>query len=179
MAKWNLDPEHTSATFEVRHMMVTWVAGRFDKIFGTLLFDPRDVGASSVEVEIDASSISTGIERRDADLRSDNYLAVEQFPKITFRSTGVQYAGLDHCQVCGDLSIHGVTKPTLLDVRFCGPAYFQDDDRRYTTYGFRATTQINREDFGIRTNLEIENGGFMVGKHLFLTINTEADLLSE
>lgn len=179
MATWNLDPDHTSATFEVRHMMVTWVAGRFDKVSGTLRFAPDDVGASSVAVEIDAASISTGIDRRDADLRSDNYLDVARYPKITFRSTGVQRAGLDHCQVQGDLSVHGVTRPVLLDVRYCGPAYFQDDDRRYTTYGFRATTQINREDFGIRTNLGIEDGGFMVGKHLFLTLNAEADLLGE
>lgn len=179
MAKWNLDQDHTSATFEVRHMMVTWVAGRFDRISGTLIFDPDDVAAASVEVEIDASSISTGIDRRDADLRSDNYLDVERFPKITFRSTGVECVALNHCQMRGDLSIHGVTKEVLLDVRYCGPAYFQDDDRRYTTYGIRATTQINREDFGIMTNLEIENGGFMVGKHLFLTVNSEADLISE
>lgn len=177
MAKWRLDPDHTSATFEVRHMMVTWVAGRFDKVSGTLQFDPNDVGASSVEVEIDASSISTGIERRDVDLRSDNYLDVARYPKITFRSTGVECAGFDHCQVRGDLSVHGVTRPVLLDVRFCGPSHFQDDDRRYTTYGFRATTQLNREEFGILTNMEIESGGFMVGKHLFLTLNTEADLL--
>ncbi|MDW7711463.1 MAG: YceI family protein [Deferrisomatales bacterium] len=179
MAKWMLDPEHTSATFEVRHMMVTWVTGRFDRITGTLLFDPTDVGASSVAVEIDASSISTGVDRRDEDLRSDNYLDVKRFPAITFRSTGVESAGLDHCQVHGDLTIHGVTRPVLLDVRFCGPSHFQDDDRRYTTYGFRAKTQINREDFGIRSNLEIENGGFMVGKHLFLTIDAEADLLDD
>lgn len=178
MAKWKLDPDHTSAAFEVRHMMVTWVAGRFDRVSGTLLFDPEDVEASSVDVEIDASSVSTGIDRRDADLRSDNYLDVERYPVITFRSTKVERAGLDHCQVRGDLSVHGVTKPVLLDVRYSGPAYFQDDDRRDTTYGFRATTQINREDFGIRTNLEIENG-FMVGKHLFLTINVEADLLDD
>lgn len=179
MAKWNLDPEHTSATFEVRHMMVTWVSGRFDRISGTLLFDAGDVGASSLEVEIDAASISTGVERRDDDLRSSNYLDVERFPKITFRSTGVECGGLDHCLVHGDLSVHGVTRMVLLDVRYCGPACFQDDDRLYTTYGFRATTQLNREDFGMRTNLEIENGGFMVGKHLLLTLNAEADLLGD
>jgi polyisoprenoid-binding protein YceI len=179
MKKWNLDPDHTAASFEVRHMMVTWVAGRFDKASGTLWFDPDDIGASSVEVEIDASSISTGIDRRDEDLRSERYLDVERYPKITFHSTGVECAGLDHCQVHGDLTIHGVTRPVLLDVRYAGPSYFQDDDRRYTTYGFRATTQINREDFGMQTNLEIENGGFMVGKHLLLTINSEADLIGD
>jgi len=179
MAKWNLDPEHTFAVFEVRHMMVTWVTGRFDKVSGALSFDPMNVGNSSVEVEIDAASISTGHERRDKDLRSANYLDVARFPKITFKSTGVECAGLDHCKVHGDLFIHGVTRRVTLDARYCGPAYFQDDDRRYTTYGFRATTEINREDFGLLTNMEIENGGFMVGKHFAITLSSEADLLDD
>ncbi len=176
MAQWNLDPDHSFVLFEVRHMMVTWVTGRFDKIAGMLVFDPLNLEASSVEVEIDASSISTAHKQRDDDLRSANYLDVERFPKITFKSNGVESAGLDHCKVHGDLSIHGVTKPTTLDVRFAGPAYFQDDDRRYTTFGFRATTEVNREDFGMMKKMDIENGGFMVGKHFFLTIDVEADL---
>jgi len=179
MLRWNLDPDHSAAVFEVRHMMVTWVTGRFSKISGTLSFDSQKVTESSVEVEIDAASISTGHDRRDKDLRSANYLDVERFPKITFRSTNVEAVALNHCKVHGDLFIHGVTRPATLDVRYAGPSYFQDDDRRYTTFGFRATTEVNRENFGMLTNLELENGGFMVGKHLFITIDTEADLIGE
>ncbi len=177
MDRWNLDPDHSAAVFEVRHMMVTWVTGRFTGISGTLFFDPLHLAESSVEVEIDASTISTGHAARDEDLKSANYLDVEHFPKITFQSTSVEVAGLDHCKVHGDLSIHGVTLPSVLDVRYAGPAYFQDDDRRYKTFGFRATTEINREHFGLRKYLPIEEGGFMVGKHLFITIDTEADLI--
>jgi polyisoprenoid-binding protein YceI len=81
--------------------------------------------------------------------------------------------------VHGDLTIHGVTRQATLDARYAGPSGFRDDDRHYTTFGFRATAEVNREDFGILTNLEIDDGGFMVGKHLFITLNTEADLLDE
>ena len=179
MAKWNLDPNHSSAIFEVRHMMVTWITGRFNKLSGTLQFDPSHVAQSSVDVEIDASSICTGHDGRDEDLRSVNYLDVERFPKISFKSKRVEPAGLDHCKVQGDLFIHGVTRPVSLDVRYAGPSHYRGDARSLTTFGFRATTEINREDFGITTNNEIENGGFMVGKHLLITLTSEADLVDE
>lgn len=179
MAKWRLDPEHTVAVFEVRHMMVTWVNGRFTRVSGTLRFDPTDAARSFVEVEIDAASLFTGVERRDNHLKSPDFLDVERFPAITFRSTGVEVAGLGHCKVHGALSIHGVTRPATLDVRYAGPSAFDDDDRRYTTYGFRATTEINREDFGMAWNMELERNGFMVGKHVGITLDAEADLEEE
>ena len=165
MSRFNLDPDHTAAGFSVRHMMVTWVIGQFSRVKGTLFFDPANVAASSVEAEIDVTSLSTGVDRRDKDLLSPNYLDAEKFPTIAFRSTGVEYAGIDHCVVHGLLTIKDVTRPVMLDVSFAGPSGFQDDDRYYTTYGIQAKTMINREDFGITTNMEIEKGGFMVGKH--------------
>jgi polyisoprenoid-binding protein YceI len=179
MAKWNLDPNHSSAVFEVRHMMVTWIIGRFNKVSGTLQFDPSEVAKSSVDVEIDASSICTGNDQRDDDLRSANYLDVQQFPKITFRSKYVETAGLDHCKVDGDLFIHGVTRPVGLDVRYAGPSHHNYGPRYLTVFGFRATTEINREDFGITANREIENGGLLVGKRLFITLTSEANLADE
>ena len=179
MDKFVLDPDHTAAEFTVRHMMVTWVRGQFAGVRGSFTFDPNDVVGSSVEAEIDVASIFTGVQKRDDDLRSPNYFDAEKYPKILFRSTRVELAGVDHCLVHGDLTIKDVTRPVLLDVSFAGPSHFQDDDRLYTTYGFRAETLINREDFGLTTNLELENGGFMVGKHAYLTINAEADLVEE
>ncbi len=179
MAKFNLDPDHTAAEFLARHMMVTWVRGLFSKVKGTLYFYPDNVAASSVEAEIDVASIHTGVERRDNDLRSPNYFEVDKYPTITFKSTGVEVAGLDHCLVHGNLTIKDITRPVTLDVYFAGPSHFQDEGRFYTTYGFQARTMINREDFGLMTNLEIEGGGFMVGKHAYLTINSEADLIEE
>jgi polyisoprenoid-binding protein YceI len=179
MAKWNLDPNHSSAIFEVRHMMVTWIIGRFNKMSGTLQFDPFHVAKSSVDVEIDASSICTGNDQRDDDLKSANYLDAKQFPTITFRSKRTEPAGLDHCKVEGDLFIHGVTRTISLDVRYAGPSHYNNGQRRLTTFGFRATTEINREDFGITTNHEIENGGVLVGKQLFLTLTSEANLAGD
>jgi polyisoprenoid-binding protein YceI len=179
MPRFNLDPDHTSAEFNVRHMMVTWVAGQFSRVRGELRFDPLDVAASSVEAEIEVASLRTGVERRDKDLLSPNYFEVDRYPTIAFRSTRVEVEGFNDCLVYGELTIKGVTRPVTLEVRFAGPARFQDDDRLYTTYGFQAKTLVNREDFGLMTNLEIENRGFMVGKHAHLTINAEADLIEE
>jgi polyisoprenoid-binding protein YceI len=177
MAKFNLDPDHTAAEFTIRHMMVTWVSGHFSRVSGTLYFDPLKLSESSVETEIDVATICTGVEKRDHDLRSSNYFDAEKHPKITFKSGRVECAGMDHCLVHGDLTVRGVTRPVTLDVRWAGPSHFQDDDRMYTTFGFQATTRVNREDFGMLTNMELEHGGFMVGKHAYLTLNAEADLV--
>jgi polyisoprenoid-binding protein YceI len=179
MAKWILDPDHTVAEFSVRHMMVTWVRGQFNKITGTLYFDPLDVAASSVEVEIDASVIHTGGDQRDNHLRSPDFLNVEKYPAITFKSAGVEPAGLDQAWVRGDLTLLGVTRPVVLDVRWAGPSRFDDEGKIYTTFGFRAETKINREDFGMVWNTEMEHGGVMVGKHVYLTLDSEADLVEE
>ncbi|HUJ89217.1 MAG TPA: YceI family protein [Syntrophorhabdales bacterium] len=179
MAKFVLDPDHTAAEFTIRHMMVTWVSGHFSKVSGTLYFDPLRIAESSVEAVIDVASICTGVEKRDEDLRSPNYFDAEKYPKITFKSARVEYAGMDHCLVHGDLTIRSVTRPATLDVRYAGPSHFQDDDRMYTTFGFQATTRVNREDFGMLTNMELEHGGFMVGKYAYLTLNAEADLVEE
>jgi polyisoprenoid-binding protein YceI len=179
MARYVFDPDHTAAQFTIRHMMVTWVQGHFSKVTGSLIFDPENVSALSVETEIDVASIYTGVGKRDADLRSPNYFDAEKYPKITFKSTGAESVAMDHFLVQGDLTVHGVTRPVTLDVRFAGPSRFQDEDRMYTTYGFRAETRVNREEYGMTANLGIENGGFMVGKHAYLTINVEADLAEE
>jgi polyisoprenoid-binding protein YceI len=135
--------------------------------------------ALSVEVEIDVASIYTGVVKRDADLRSPNYFDAEKYPKITFKSRIAECVAMDRCLVHGDLTVHGVTRPVTLEVTFAGPSRFQDEDKMYTTYGFRAETRVNREDFGMTANLNIEDGGFMVGKHAYLTINVEADLAEE
>jgi polyisoprenoid-binding protein YceI len=179
MAKWMINLNHSSAEFAVRHMMVSWVVGLVNKIQGTLIFDPHQVAASAVAIDLDASSIYTGVDQRDNHLKSPDFLHVEQYPAITFKSTRVEPAGLDHAWVHGDLTIRGVTRPVLLDVRWAGPAHFDDEGTIYTSFGFRAETRINREDFGMVFNTEMEHGGFMVGKHVYLTLNAEADLVEE
>lgn len=179
MARWNINVNHSSAAFEVRHMMVSWVNGLLGQVTGTLHFDPLDVAKAAVEVEIDTASIYTGVKQRDDHLKSADFLEVAKYPAITFKSTRVEPGGLDLALVHGDLTIRGVTRPVTLEVNWAGPAHFDDDGKIYTSFGFRAKTRINREDFGMVFNMEMEHGGFMVGRQVFITLNAEVDLLEE
>ncbi len=179
MAKWLINANHSMAEFAVRHMMVSWVPGQFNKVAGTLNFDPLDVAAASVEVEIDARVLHTGVVQRDNHLKSPDFLDVERFPAITFKSTRVEPGGLDQALVHGDLTIRGITHPVVLEVCWAGPAHFDDDGRIYTSFGFRGETRINREDFAMVFNTEMEHGGVMVGRQVYITLNAEVDLVEE
>ncbi len=178
MAKWKIDPEHASGEFTVRHMMVTPVHGQFNAVSGSVIFDPADPGAASVEVVIETKGIYTGVDRRDNHLRSADFFDVERFPTMRFKSTLIDVVCANTCKVTGDLTIHGITRPVTFHVDFLGPSRFFDDELKetFTTFGFRATASINREDFGMTWNVPIEDGGFMVGKHVDIIFNAEADL---
>jgi polyisoprenoid-binding protein YceI len=179
MAKWKIDPDHVSANFSVRHMMVTIVHGLFTKVTGAILFDPAQPAVTSVEVEVDVASIYTGVDRRDNHLRSADFFDVEKFPTMYFKSTDTEVIGMNLLKVTGDLTIHGITRPVSFDVTYLGPSRFVDDNKTYTTYGINATTRIQREDFGMTWNLDIEDGGFMVGRCVDMTFSAEADLEEE
>jgi polyisoprenoid-binding protein YceI len=179
MAKWKVDPDHVSAGFSVRHMMVTTVHGFFTKVSGVILFDLDKPAATSVELEVDAASIYTGVDRRDSHLRSADFFDIDKFPTIYFKSTSTEVVGMNLLKVTGDLTIRGITRPVLFDVTYLGPSYFVDDDKTYTTYGVNATTSMHREDFGMVWNLDIEGGGFMVGKRVDITFCAELDLEDE
>ncbi len=179
MATWNLGSDHSSATFAVRHMMITWVRGIFTKVTGTLTFDPLNVAAAAVEVEIAAASLFTGVGQRDDHLKSADFLEVEKYPAITFKSTRVEPLALDQAWVHGDLTIRGVTRPVVLDASWSGPAQFNDEGTLYTSFGFRAKTMINREDFDMVWNTAMEHGGVMVGRHVYIQVDSEADLIEE
>ena len=176
MAKWLINTSHSAAVFSVRHLMVTWVVGMFPKISGSLDFDPLDVAGSSVAVEIETASLYTGVEQRDEHLKSSDFFDAAQYPTITFKSTRVEAAGLDHAWVHGDLTLHGVTRPVMLDVHWAGPAHLEDQGVTYTTFGFQAKARLNREDFGITYNNEMGQGGVGIGRQVYLTLNCEADL---
>lgn len=178
MAKWKIDPDHAAGQFVVHHMMVTPVHGQFNSVSGSVDFDPGNPGNASVEVEIDAKAIHTGVERRDNHLKSADFFHVDHFPRMHFKSTEIDVVSLNNCRVTGDLTIHGVTRPVTFDVRFLGPSRFYDDELKqmYTTFGFHATATINREDFGMKWNVDIEDQGFMVGKYVDIIFNAEADL---
>ncbi len=174
MAKWVIDPDHSVASFSVRHMMVSNVHGQFNKISGAVQFEPFDMARSSVQAEIDASGIYTGIVKRDEHLRSPDFLDAEKYPKILFKSTKVESAGGPGFRVSGDLTIHGITRPVVLNAEHFGPVKGTEEGE--TIIGFTASTSINREDFGIMWNVALlEKGGVVVGKELQITLDIEAD----
>lgn len=166
---YQIDPAHSSANFSIRHMMVTNVRGSFKKVTGTVVYDPENPSASTVNAEIDASSINTNEDQRDTHLRSADFLHVEQFPTITFRSTKVEKTGDDEFKIQGDLTIHGVTKPVTLEVE--GPAPEGKDPWGNTRTGATAKTKIKRSDFGLTWNAALETGGILVGDDLKIELD--------
>ena len=171
MATWSIDTGHSAVHFGVRHMMFTKTRGRFTRWTGELRLDPANLSSASVEVTIDASSIDTGDAQRDAHLRSPDFLDVEKFPTLGFRSTGVEDAGEGKLRVAGELTIHGVTKPVVLDTEYAGRV---KDPWGNDRAGFAARTAIDRTDFGLRWNLPIETGGVVVGHKVEIELEVEA-----
>ena len=169
---WQIDPMHTSVEFTVRHMMISNVKGTFEKTSGTITVEGSDPTTAKIDAVIDASSINTRVERRDADLKSPDFLDVAKYPTITFKSTKVEAAGKGKWKVTGNLTLHGVAKPVVLDVESTGAPIH--DPMGNTRAGASATTKINRKDFGLTYNKTLESGGVMVGDEVSITIDVEA-----
>jgi len=161
---YTIDSAHSGAHFTVRHMMITNVRGGFRNIKGSVVYDPQNPANSTVEAEIDAATIDTREPQRDAHLRSADFLDVEKFPTITFRSTEVAADGEGEWKVTGDLTIHGVTRPVVLRVE--GPAPEGKDPWGNIRSGASATAKIKRSDFGLTWNAALETGGLLVGDEL-------------
>ncbi len=162
---WQIDPNHSAAQFSVRHLGVSTVRGAFMKVSGSATYDPADPSKGSVDVTIDANSVDTRVQMRDNDLRSPNFLDVQKYPTITFKSKQAKSAGAGKLQIVGDLTIHGVTKEVTLDVD--GPSAPIKDPWGNQRIGASASTKINRHDFGV-------NGApGVVGDDISITIDTE------
>jgi len=171
-ATWDLDPAHTSVQFSVRHLMVSTVRGAFGKVAGTVAVDEQDLTRSKIQATIDAASIDTRIEKRDAHLKSPDFLDVAKYPTISFVSKKIERVAPDHFKVTGDLTLHGVTREATLDVE--GPTPEMNDPWGKTRAGAQATTTINRKDFGLTWNQALEAGGVAVGDEVKITIDVEA-----
>jgi polyisoprenoid-binding protein YceI len=168
---WNLDPVHSTAEFKVRHMMISWVKGKFTGLTGTLTLHDSDHTLHQVEASIDVASIQTGAADRDGHLKSGDFFNVEQFPTLTFKSSDVKSAGKGEFSVTGDFTMHGVTKPVTFEVEeFSDPAKDPWGNQRV---GLIATTKINREDFGLTYNAALETGGVLVGKDVTITLDVQ------
>ncbi|MGI8989601.1 MAG: YceI family protein [Bryobacteraceae bacterium] len=161
---YKIDPAHSSAQFVVRHMMITNVRGGFASVQGTVVYDSDNPGATSIDAVIDAASIKTMDDQRDAHLKSADFLDTEKYPTITFKSKNIAKAGGDEWNVTGDLSIHGVTKEVALKVE--GPTAEGKDPYGNVRMGASAATKIKRSDFGLTYNAALETGGILVGDDL-------------
>jgi polyisoprenoid-binding protein YceI len=164
---WSIDASHSSVEFVARHLMVTKVRGRFGEIDGTITI-ADDPFQSSVRASVDAASVSSGDEKRDAHLRSADFFDVEQFPTITFKSTAVTKTD-DGFSVVGDLTMHGITKPVTLEVEdLSAPS---KDPWGNTRVGTSAKAKVNRRDYGLSWNAALETGGVVVGDQIKITID--------
>jgi polyisoprenoid-binding protein YceI len=172
LSRWLIDPDHTVATFMVRHMMVADVHGHFNRVAGVLTFDPREPGATALEALIETGSICTGVAKRDEHLRSADFFDVARFPHITFRSTGAEADGARLRRLRGELSIRGVSRPVTLEVEHAGPVSSQDGD---TSIGLRLSCAVDREGYGMVWNVPVV-GGVMVGREVRIVVDVEADL---
>jgi polyisoprenoid-binding protein YceI len=170
-SNWQIDPAHSSAQFAVKHLAISTVRGAFTKVNGSVLFDDKDITKSTVDVTIDANSIDTRVEARDKDLRSDHFFDVEHYPTITFKSKKVEQVAPGRLKVTGDLTIHGITKEAVLDVD--GPTAPVKDPWGNQRIAVNATTRINRQDFGVKWNATMDNGGVVVGDDVAITIDAE------
>ena len=171
-ATWEIDPAHTSVGFGVRHLMVSTVRGEFTKESGTVRADDKDYTKAKIEATIDAASINTRVEKRDAHLKSPDFLDVAKYPTITFVSKKIEKAGEGRWKVTGDLTLHGVTRPVTLDVEGPTPP-IKDPMTGALRAGAHATTRINRKDFGITWNKNLDGGGVVVGEDVDITIDVE------
>ncbi|HKG25375.1 MAG TPA: YceI family protein, partial [Thermomicrobiales bacterium] len=160
---WAIDPAHTTVEFSVKHMMVSSTKGRFGGVSGTLVIDEQNPERSSAEVKIDASTVDTREERRDAHLRSADFFNVEVHPEITFKSTRVVPESGDRYKVYGDLTILGVSQPVVLDTEYHGQ---NKTPWGSEVVGFTATTKISRKEWGLTYNAALETGGFLVGDEI-------------
>ena len=170
MGDWQLDPYHTQVEFSARHLGMMTVRGYFDELSAIADIDPEHPETASVEVTISTASIRTNNGIRDNDLRSSNFLEVEKYPEIKFKSTSVEPSGGDHYKLTGDLTIKETTLPVVLDVVKYGE--FNDPGMMGHRIAYGATTKINRKDFGVSLSMVLD-GRVMVSEESQITIEGE------
>ena len=169
MGTWKFDPMHTQVEFSAKHLGMMTVRGHFAEVTATGEVHPDQPERSSVEAVINTASIRTHNEQRDNDLRSSNFLEVEKYPTMTFKSTAITPAGPDRYTMTGDLTIKGTTRPVTLDVVKYGE--FNDPNMGHRI-GYAAEAQINRKDFGMRFEMMLD-GRFVVSDEIQIMIEGE------
>ncbi|MEU2914077.1 YceI family protein [Streptomyces massasporeus] len=168
---WTVDPVHSSVAAVAQHLGISSVHGRFTEFSGSIEIAPDDVTKSLVEAVIRAASVDTGNGMRDGHLKSPDFLDVERFPEITFRSTGLTATGSDRWTVHGELGMHGVVRPVDLDLAYLGTG---PDPWGGTRAAFRATTELHREDFAMNYNQVLQAGIAAIGTTLKVELDIQA-----
>ena len=168
---WTIDPTHSDVSFTVRHMMVSKVRGHFEKFSGQIV-TANDPLESTVVAVVDATSFDTSNVDRDNHIRSADFLEVDKYPTLEFRSTGLRVRAGEYA-LDGELTVHGVTRPVIFELELNG--FTKDPFGGYRT-GLSATTDISRSDFGVSINLPMEGGGVVVGDKVRVSLELEAVL---
>ena len=171
LSTWKIDPSHSAAEFKVRHMMISFVKGKFSGLSGVLKLDENDYTHSVVEVSIPAASVSTVDEKLDAHLKEADFFDVQNFPTLTFKSTSIRSLGDRDYEVTGDLTIRGVTKSVILSVRDLSQP--SKDPWGNQRIGLSASATINRKEFGLVWNAPLEFGGVLVGDEVAITLDVQ------
>ena len=171
---WKIDPSHSEIQLSVRHMMISKVRGRFESFSGEVDFNEENPAASSVNVTIDASSISTRDPQRDGHLKSPDFLNVEEYPALRFKSNRVEVVSEKKGRIYGELTIRDISREVVLDAEFSGTA---KSPWGTTSAGFSATTSFDRKDWGLGWNQALETGGILVGDKV--DVNIELELIKE
>lgn len=166
---WNVNTPHSEVAFSVRHFL-TPVPGRFNDFSGTIVYDPDDLGKSSVEITVQAASIDTNNEDRDNHLRSADFLDVANHPTLSFRSTGIE-GSESTLSVTGDLILRGVTKQVTIPVEFLGTLETSQGPKA----GFAAEFTLDRQEYGVSWNRVLDQGGAILGDEVKVHIAIEAD----
>lgn len=172
MTTWKVDAAHTDVSFQVRHMMVSKVRGRFDKVSGTIEGDPTDLENTIIKFDVEMDSINTANEDRDKHLRSADFFDVEHYPNMTFTSTNIVAKGDGEYDITGKLTIKNTTKNVTFKAEFEGKAV---DPWGNDVVGFSATGKVDRKEFGLTWNQALETGGFLVGDDIKISIDLEAN----
>jgi polyisoprenoid-binding protein YceI len=167
---WKLDPAHTLVEFSAKHLMISTVKGRIAGVEGAIVLDENEPSNSTVEVTLDAKTLDTRIEQRDQHLRSGDFLDVEKFPVIKFKSTDIQ-GDEQNFKLTGDLTIRDITQPITLDVTYEGRT---KDPWGGERVGFSATGKLDRRIYGLTWNMVLETGGLTVGNDIKIQLELEA-----
>lgn len=170
-SNWKIDPAHSGADFSIRHMGMTNVHGKFTNVNGAVTIDEKDFSKSSVNATVDVSTVNTGVDRRDAHLKSADFFEVAKYPTMTFVSKKISGSG-DEYHVIGDLTLHGVTKTVDLTMEKPGKEQTGMDGKSIHR-GFSATTTIHRQDFGLTWNGTLKSGDNMLGDDVKVELDVE------